>query len=276
MIINIVVMLLSLGVTGIIYYYTGMYQTWGFYFLAPVMFVVSFFIILFLYMFILFIFSYILKASKAKLKPRKFFYGIIKETTIALMIMARVKIRKHNMKEAPKKERFLIVSNHQSNFDPMLVFKCFRTYPISCITKPKNLDIPIAGGWIKYAGFIPINRENNYEAVKSITLASKFIKEDKASICIYPEGTRNFDGGLLDFHPGSFKIATKAQCPIAICCTENTKMIKKNFPYHRTVVDFSLLKVLYPEEYNKMTTIEIAEYARNLILNKLNENKAAN
>ena len=53
-------------------------------------------------------------------------------------------------------------------------------------------------------------------------------------------------------------------------------MIKKNFPYHRTVVDFTLLKVLYPEDYKDMTTIEIAEYARNLILEKLNENKAAN
>lgn len=277
MLINIIFAVLSFAVTGIIYYFTGMYQHWGFYFLVIPILIVSYFIVLLLYMTFLYLFSLILKSTKAKTRPRKFYYGIIKETTYALLILARVKLKRYNTELIPKgKEKFLIITNHQSKFDPMVVFRTFKQSPIACITKPENLDIPIAGGWIKYAGFIPINRQNNFEAVKSISLASKYIKEGKATICVYPEGTRNFNGGVNDFHAGTFKIATKANCPIVICSTYNTKSIKTNFPKHRTRVEFKILKVLYPEDYKDMTTQDIAEYAHNLIETEILAKENAN
>ena len=275
MLINIIFFILSISTTGVIYYFTGMYQYWYLYFLLPPILIVSYFAILFVYMLILFLLALILKSIKAETKPRKFYYGIIKETTYALLILARVKVKRSNMNLAPK-EKSLIISNHQSNFDPMIVFSSFKTSPISCVTKPQNLDIPIAGGWVKYAGFIPINRESNFEAVKAINLASSFIKNDKASICIYPEGKRNFDGGLLDFHAGSFKIAVKAKAPIVICSTYNTKTIKNNFPWHKTIVEFKILKVLYPEEYEGMTTSEIADLAKKLIGDEIYAKENAN
>lgn len=257
----------SLLLSVMLLFLTGLYTTWYWWFLLIPFYIGFHAGILICYVLFIAIYSFFLKIftkNDQTPKPRKFYYGIVRETAIVLLILSRVKIHKKNTELLPKKERFLYIANHQSNFDPMIAFASVHNNPLICVTKPENLEIPVAGNWIRYGGFIPINRENNVEAVKSIILASKYIKNDLASIAIYPEGKRNYDDELLPFHAGSFKIAYKSQAPIAIVSVKNTKQIKNRWP-RKTHVYFNVLKVLNYEDYKDKTTTEIAEYARNLI-----------
>ena len=106
----------------------------------------------------------------------------------------------------------------------------------------------------------PINRENDREALKTILKCIQIIKEDKASIAVFPEGYIQPDKKLHHFRPGVFKIATKTKVPIVVCTLQGTMHVLRNFLHLKpSTVDLHLLKVIYPEEYESLTTVELAD-----------------
>ncbi len=116
-------------------------------------------------------------------------------------------------------EPFLLVSNHRSNWDPLVTVAAFKERKISFVSKPENFKLPIAGGWMRRAAFIPIDRENPRKAMTAIHQAADLISEHGLSVGLYPEGTRNKAQALLPllpFHNGSLKIAKLAKCPLVV------------------------------------------------------------
>ena len=206
--------------------------------------------------------------EKRVLKVMKYFF--VKQTAYYIYFVTRIKVKIIN-KELEPKEKYLVVSNHKSNFDPFLLYRCLKTNPFALVTKPANTTIMVFGPWIKYSGSLVIDKNDNFAAVKSIAQAVKYIKSGEASVGIYPEGKRVFEEGMIDFHPGSFKIATKAQCPILIASSKNTEQIKFRFP-KRTNVTLKYIKVLQYEDYKDMNTQELAQYCHDLIFNDLYPN----
>jgi 1-acyl-sn-glycerol-3-phosphate acyltransferase len=92
-----------------------------------------------------------------------------------------------------RKGPFVIINNHLSDFDQFVVISRFRGYPLICVSKPENFAIPVAGPWMAYAGYLAINREDAFEAVKTIKQAANIVSSGQASIGISPEGTRSKD-----------------------------------------------------------------------------------
>lgn len=256
---------LSLIASLLIYFLTGQYLYWYCIFLIPVYFFGAYLVLLIIYMLFIAVVSWFLNRKDIPEKPNRFYYGIIRETALFGLFLTRCKVKKVNTNLEPKKVRYMVVSNHKSNFDPIILFKCLKGNPIVCVTKPEILEMPVAGKWVRYSGFIPIERDNIQQAAQAISTAANYIKNDQASICIYPEGKRNMEDEMLDFHPGSFKIAYRSKCPIVICSTKNTMNIKKNFPFKKTKVTFKILEVLNYEDYKDKSTSEIAKYSRDLI-----------
>ena len=160
---------------------------------------------------------------------------------------------------------FLFVSNHRSMFDPLIVMGFLQKYNISFVSKPSNLEIPIAGITARHAGFLSIDRENNREALKTILQAADYLKRGVCSIGIYPEGTRTKDGELLPFHNGSFKTAQRAKVPVAVACIRGTEKMKKRLFLRPTDVYLDILELIPAEKVCAMSTAELAEYSRNLI-----------
>ena len=265
MIAHNIMLFLSIVASLLIYFLTGQYLYWYCIFLLPLYYFTAYTILIILYIIFITIVAWFLNKKQAAEKPNRFFYGVIRETAILALFFSRCKVKKINMNLEPRKKRYLIVSNHKSNFDPIIMFKCLKEDPLICVTKREVFDYSVIGRWVRYSGFIPIVRDDIYQSANAISTASKYIKENKASICIYPEGTRNINDGLLDFHPGSFKIAYRSKCPIVIASTKNSIEIKKNFPFKRTKVRFKIIEVLEYEDYKDKSTSEIAKYAMNLI-----------
>lgn len=166
---------------------------------------------------------------------------------------------------------FLFVSNHRSMFDPLVVMGYLIPWNISFVSKPSNLQIPVAGITARHAGFLSIDRENNREALKTILQAADYLKRGVCSIGIYPEGTRSRGRELLPFHAGSFKIAQKAGVPVVVACSHGTENVKKCFFFWHTPVYLDILEVIEPERVKAMGTGELAEEARSCIQQRLNE-----
>ena len=83
---------------------------------------------------------------------------------------------------------------------------------------------------MKGAGYIPIDRSNRREALRSIDLAAARVREG-TSIVIFPEGTRTADGTLQSFKKGGFHLAIKSKRPIVPVSVSGTFAIlpKKGF-----------------------------------------------
>ena len=106
---------------------------------------------------------------------------------------------------------------------------------------------------------LPIDRENNREAAKTIIGAIKLLKEEKASVAIFPEGYTSKNCELLPFRNGAFKVALKAKTPIVVCVLNGTRKIPKRMVWRGCEVDFCVVNVINPEEYENMNTNELGD-----------------
>ena len=153
----------------------------------------------------------------------------------------------------------MLVCNHRSNFDPLIAAWLLRRYPMAFVMKAQILKFPIAGPFAFQSGYIPIDRENDRAALKSILRAVAEIKNDGLSIGIFPEGTRNHGEGLLPLRSGAFKIAQKAQVPIVVARLDGVDAAARNFPFRSTRVQFAIRQVLPYAALAGHTTAQISQ-----------------
>lgn len=107
---------------------------------------------------------------------------------------------------------FILMSNHQSNFDILaLIAKIPRR--IYWIAKKELFDIPVFGSSMRRGGYIPLDRSDGRKALKSMDNAAAIIRQG-SSVVMFPEGTRSRDGHLLPFKRGGFMLAVRAGVPV--------------------------------------------------------------
>ena len=111
---------------------------------------------------------------------------------------------------------------------------------------------------------VEILRDVPVEVIKE---ATRLMKEEKLSIGVYPEGTRNKgeEGTLLEFKDGAFKTALRAKCPIVVSILKNTRAIGKRPHLKPTKIEFIILKVIPYEEYKSMKTNEISALVKEIM-----------
>lgn len=191
---------------------------------------------------------------------------------VALMLwFQRIKVHVTGMEKLPQHKRLLFVSNHVSNYDPILTWHFFRKWNISYISKPSNFNIPVFGRFIHRCSFLPIDRENPRNAMTTILAAAQLLRTDDFSIGVYPEGTRSKTGELLPFHNGVFKIAQKADADVVVISLEGTQEIHRNFLKRKSHVYMDVLAVLPAQQIKAQRTEQIGEEVRALLLQKQKE-----
>ena len=145
------------------------------------------------------------------------FYRFLVDCVSAAMIrFLRIRVHITGFEQVPEGTRVLFVSNHRSNFDPIITWYVMKKWKIAYISKPSNFRIPFFGRIIRKCCFLPIDRENPRNAIITINKAAGLLQKQEVSIGIYPEGTRSKSGILLPFHNGVFKIAKKADAPVVV------------------------------------------------------------
>lgn len=201
-------------------------------------------------------------------KNSKFYRWLLNNYTWFALVVLNVKLHVDGMDKVPEGVRYLLVENHYSNYDPIVTWYVFKKDTLAFVSKPENFKVPFFGRMIRKCCFMAIDRENPRNAVKTVDKAARFMKEDKVSIGIYPEGTRNKSYvGLLPFHNSVFKIAQKANnAPIVIVGVSGTEKIHKNTPWKRTHVYVEVLQVLQTEEVQAMRTNEIGKITEERLL----------
>ncbi len=110
----------------------------------------------------------------------------------------------------PRTGPVLLVANHQSFADPMLVGsflprECHFMARDSLFKKRLNARI------ISFVNAFPVNR--TAADIGAFKESLRILRGGKALVA-FPEGTRTLDGRIGQLHPGIFAIAKRANCPI--------------------------------------------------------------
>ena len=221
--------------------------------------------LLLLYILFLGICCLFIDPDKAYEKNSPFYRFLLDSATAAAMKLLRIRVHVSGMEKIPKDTKVLFVSNHRSNFDPIVTWYALKKWKIAFISKPSNFKIPFFGRIIRKCCFIPIDRENPRNAIVTINKAAKLLKKQEVSIGIYPEGTRSKNGQLLPFHNGVFKIAQKAEAAMVVLCVTGTENISKQTPFRRTDVYLDVLEVFSAQGIKETKTEMIGTAIRRQI-----------
>ncbi len=199
--------------------------------------------LLILYVLFLGVCALLVSPDKTYEKNSPFYRFLLESATAVAIKLLRIRIHVSGMEKIPKDETVLFVSNHRSNFDPLITWNALRPWKIAFVSKPENFKVPFFGRIIRKCCFLPIDRENPRKAIVTINKAAKLLKKQEVSIGVYPEGTRSKTCELLPFHNGVFKIAQKAEVPVVVMSITGTEKIAKATPFRRTDVYLDVLEV---------------------------------
>lgn len=170
----------------------------------------------------------------------------------------------------------VFIGNHQSALD-VAIYGAICPPNTVAIGKKEIALIPLFGWLFKFSGGILIDRKNKKKAISQIADAARAVKEQKVSIGILPEGTRNRTGkGMLPFKKGAFHLAIASQAPlIPIVISEFGELV--SFKRKTLRSGRILIRVLPPiltEGLDESKTGEISDHAYGLMAPILEEVKS--
>ncbi|MCS7183435.1 MAG: 1-acyl-sn-glycerol-3-phosphate acyltransferase [Thermoanaerobaculum sp.] len=123
-----------------------------------------------------------------------------------------VRLRVEGAEKVPADTPVVFMANHESWLDiPALLVAI--PGQVRFLAKKSLFSIPFLGWSMRAMGFIPVDRKNRREAIRSFEEAAERIRAGR-SVLVFPEETRTPTGELLPFQRGGFLIALKAQLPI--------------------------------------------------------------
>lgn len=206
-------------------------------------------------------------------KDSPFYRFLLYSATGFSVKLLGIHIKVTGLEKLPGEGRFLLVSNHRSNFDPILTWQVLKKQNLAFVSKEENFHIPIFGRIIRRCCFLAIDRENPRSALTTINKAAKLLEDDQVSIGVYPEGTRSKDCTLLPFHNGVFKIAQKAEVPVVVAAIRGTEDIHKNWFRRPSQVQLDILDVLPAEYVKENRTSVIGQRVSDTLHDALEEKK---
>lgn len=121
------------------------------------------------------------------------------------------KIQAEGREKAVKGGTYVIIANHQSILDILLINHL--RYRFRWISKIENAKVPVLGWYLKMAGYITVNRGNEESKTEMLERSYKCLKQG-ISIMMFPEGTRSSDGEIGFYKRGAFQLAISAEVPI--------------------------------------------------------------
>lgn len=188
----------------------------------------------------------------------------------SLLKIAGVKVNVHGLENLPKDRTVLYVGNHQGNFDIPIYLTSIPNL-IGFISKIEVQKIPLVTGWMNALHCVFMDRSNVRKSGEAII---KGIRNLKAgfSIVIFPEGTRSKGDKMAEFKAGSFKLATKAKCPIVPITMNGSYKIMEhgNGPWiKKAIVDFYIHKMIETDGLSKEELEELPAKVQSIVASKL-------
>jgi 1-acyl-sn-glycerol-3-phosphate acyltransferase len=122
----------------------------------------------------------------------------------ARLLLPKVGVKLTTVGQAPDFP-CIVVSNHRSYLDPILMLCDIDGFPVA---KAELAKWPLIGKGAKMAGILYLKRENGKSRVSTLRLMLDTVRSGHPVI-IFPEGTTSALEGTLPFKKGAFKLAAQ-------------------------------------------------------------------
>jgi 1-acyl-sn-glycerol-3-phosphate acyltransferase len=169
--------------------------------------------------------------------------------------VAVFRIRVEGREHVPQSGSVLVLSNHQSNFDPVLIgLACDRR--LNYLARDTLFGFAPFRWLIRSLDAIPIDREG--VGLSGLKETLRRLKRGEM-VLMFPEGTRTLDGRLGPLKPGFCAVARRAQTPLVPVAIDGAF---DAWPRKRILPRYSMLRIqfgqaLTPQEVAAMTDDEI-------------------
>ena len=142
---------------------------------------------------------------------------------------------------------------------------------IGFVSKKEVERIPLITGWMNAMYCVFMDRSSVRKSGEAIV---KGIKNLKAgfSMVIFPEGTRSKGDKMAEFKAGSFKMATKAKCPIIPITMNGSYMIMEHGDgpwFKKSTVDFYIHEMIETDGLSKEELEELPSKVQAIVASKL-------
>lgn len=211
-------------------------------------------------------------ASHADKYPEAERYEVLKLIDRRAMKGGRITIDAHGVENLPAKDGFMFFPNHQGLFDVLAILQaCPR--PFSVVMKKEIQNTPFLKQVFQCMKAYALDRDDVRQSMKVIQQVAVEVKNGR-NYLIFAEGTRSRNKNeLLEMKGGSFKSATKSQCPIVPVALINSYQAFDINSIKRLTVQVHFLRPLYYEEYKDMKSTEIAAEVKRRIETVIRENE---
>ena len=200
--------------------------------------------------------------------------AIVKWAFRVALFLSGVKVTVIGEENIPKDKPVLYVGNHHSIFDVLVTY--IRVPGLTGFVAKKEIEkIPVLRTWMRHLNCLFLDRKDIRAGAKMIIDAVQKIKSG-ISIFIFPEGTRSKDEDVtLPFHEGSFKIATRANCPIVpVILTNTNRIFEDHIPWiKKTHVTLEYCEPIILDEMPDDIKRSPSNYVRNIIVEKYEKNR---
>lgn len=169
-----------------------------------------------------------------------------------------VTIDVHGKENLPNKSGFIFFPNHQGLYDVLAIVEAC-SIPFSVVAKKEIKDVQFLKQVIACMKGYLMDREDIRQSMQIIGNVTNEVKKGRNYV-IFPEGTRSKEGNQVQsFKAGSFKAATKAECPIVPVALINSFKPFDTNTISPVTVQVHFLPPLYYDDYKNMKTKEIAD-----------------
>jgi 1-acyl-sn-glycerol-3-phosphate acyltransferase len=194
-------------------------------------------------------------------------YHLFKWSTVSPILHTYHRVKIWGAEQVPQQGPLIVVSNHASNFDPLIVANC-TCRPVAFMAKEELFQVPVLKQLITLYGAYPVKRGS---ADRSAIRSALACLEAGWAVGLFLEGTRTEDGRITDPKLGAAMIAAKAQVPllpISLWGTEAIFQKGQSLP-HAAPVTVRIGAPLPPPANSDRATLEQVTQACAQIINDL-------
>ena len=219
------------------------------------------------------------KLSRYAKNPEKYtekeMYGHIQHILQLAVQSGNVDLEVYGKENIPEENGFLLVSNHQGMFDVLaIVANCDApmggVYKIELDNKGKG--IPLIKEIIRCTKSFGMDRSDVRQSLTVIQNVTDELKKGR-NYLIFPEGTRSRNGNVMgEFHGGSFRCASKAQCPIVPMAFIDSYKVFDQKGSKSVQMQLHYLEPIPYEEYKDLKTVDLAALVKSRIQSVIDAN----